>query len=389
MASHRLNEDANAAYMEKVYIILLVLAGFPWMLYEVQADTEILEGVILVETSAPITSAPMEEAPIVELTEETAIPSEPTYENTFILVGEGGDNGDMFRFAAETYQRQYSGEIYEVHSGDEAVTAFQKFIAAHGSIGHLEYFGHGNEIALFMSQIPGENGALYANDPTLNADYIAASIYDLSPGLFSEGAIAKFNGCNVAWGHPHNDSFAEKFANYFNVAVVAPIGPTEFVEDGSDVYLLPTYDVRGFITVESAAVSSTGYSDVHADELYETAVKELTARGFSLDANATEFKPYKAVTYAEAQSFCSFASGSKDLCSFTSNTNENIRNLSALKMLVDAFKVDLPYHEIWYKPYVTWASENNLLTENFTDKVTYTRGEMAQLTWNLMQHFAK
>lgn len=386
--------------MGKVYAILLVLAGSPWMLYEVQAETEILEGKILVDENAVVeeetivesteeTTAPMEDLEVVELTEETVVPAEPTYENTFILVGEGGDSGDMFRLAAETYQHQHSGDIYEVHSGDEAVSAFQSFIATHGAIGHLEYFGHGNEIALFMSQIPGENGALYANDPGLNGNYIAASIYDLSPGIFSEGAIAKFNGCNVAWGHPHNDSFAEKFANHFDVDVIAPIGPTEFVEDGSDVYLLPTYDVRGFITVPPATLNSSGYSDVHTDELYGNAIAELTAHGFSLYAGAGEFKPYKTVTYAEAQTFCAFATGSKDLCTFTSAANENIRNLSALKMLVDGFNVELPTHDIWYKPYVTWASENNLLTENFTDRVTYTRGEMAQLTWNVMQHFGK
>ncbi len=336
------------------------------------------------ETSTPIA----EEIPTVEVTEENVAPEEPTYENTFILVGEGGDSGDMFKLAAETYKRNHNGDIYEVHSGDEAVAAFNSFLAAHGTIGHLEYFGHGNEVALFMSQIPGENGALYANDPSIDAEFIAGSIYDLSSDLFTEGAIAKFNGCNVAWGHPHNDSFAEKFSNHFSVSVVAPIGPTQFVEDGDDVYLLPTYDVRGFITLTPGAASSSGYSDVHTDELYEPAIAELKKRGFALNGESS-FKAYKVITYADAQSFCTFASGSKDLCPFTSAATENIRNLSALKMLVDAFKVDLPYSEVWYKPYLNWASEKNLLTEDFTNRVTYTRGEMAQLTLNIMKQLGK
>lgn len=382
--------------MGKVYAILLLFASSPLMLYQVQAKTEPLEGRTLVDPNPPVelaqetdTTTPVaEEIPVVDVTEETTAPEEPTYENTFILVGEGGDSGDMFNLAAETYKRQHSGDIYEVHSGDEAVTAFKNFVAAHGTIGHLEYFGHGNEVALFMSQIPGENGALYANDPSIDAEFIAGSIYDLSPDLFTEGAIAKFNGCNVALGHPYNDSFAEKFANYFGVNVVAPIGPTQFVEDGDDVYLLPTYDVRGFITLSPGAASSSGYSDVHADELYEPAITELKNRGFSLNGEST-FKAYKVVTYAEAQSFCAFASGNKDLCPFTSTATENIRNLSALKMLVDAFKVELPYSEVWYKPYLNWASEKNLLTENFTNRVTYTRGEMAQLTLNIMKQFTK
>lgn len=377
--------------MGKVYAILLLLASSPLVMYEVQAKTEILEGRILIDPNPPIelaeetenTTPPAEEIPVVEVTEENKAPEEPTYENTFILVGEGGDSGDMFRLAAETYKRQHAGDIYEVHSGDEAVAAFQSFLAAHGSIGHLEYFGHGNEIALFMSQIPGENGALYANDPSLNSSFIAASIYDLSQDIFSEGAIAKFNGCNVAWGHPHNDSFAEKFANYFSVDVTAPIGPTQFVEDGNDVYLLPTYDVRGFITLTPGASSSSGYSDVRADELYEPAIAELKKRGFSLNGEST-FKPYKVITYAEAQSFCAFATGNKELCPFTAAATENIRNLSALKMLVDGFKVQVASSEVWYKPYLNWASEKNVLTENFTNKVTYTRGEMAQLTLNVM-----
>lgn len=377
--------------MGKVYVILLLLASSPFMFYKAAAETKILEGRTLIDPSPEVelaeepaeTTPPAEDIPVVLATAESVAPEELTYENTFILVGEGGDSGDMFRLAAETYQRNHGGEIHEAHSGDEAVAAFQKFLATHPSIGHLQYFGHGNEIALFMSQIPGENGALYANDPALNSNFIAASIYDLQPTIFSEGAIAKFNGCNVAWGHPHNDSFAEKFSNYFDVDVVAPIGPTQFVEDGADVYLLPTYDVRGFITLSPGAASSSGYTDVRVNELYEPAISELKRRGFSLNAEQT-FKAYKAISYAEAQSFCAFATGDKNLCSFTGNATENIRNLSALKMLVDGFKIQVSSHDVWYKPYLTWASGKDLLTENFTNRVTYTRGEMAQLTLNVM-----
>lgn len=383
--------------MGKVYVILLLIAAAPFLSYKMAEQPTEQQGNFTEKESADLevemasesssTENLAEEIPVVEATEESIIPEEPTYENTFILAGEGGDSGNMFTLAAETYKRQHNGEIYEVRSGDEAIAAFNAFVAAHGSIGHLEYFGHGNEIALFTSQIPGENGALYANDPTLNTDYIAASIYSLEPSLFAEGAIAKFNGCNVAWGHPHNDSFAEKFANHFDVQVVAPIGPTEFVEDGEDVYLLPTYDVRGFITIDPAALS-TKYSDVHSGELYEEAIRALSDRGFSLNIENT-FKPYQTINYSEAQTFCSFATGNAEACSFTSDANEKIRNLSALKMLVDGFQISVGSSDVWYKPYVTWASANNLLTEDFTNKVTYTRGEMAQLTWNIMQHTSK
>jgi len=115
-----------------------------------------------------------------------------------IIIGEGGPSGSMFQKAADTYAREKQGERYTVHSGDEFVAAMRDYASKHGPIQHLEYFGHGNSVGLYINQAPNINGALYANDPRVNKDYIAASIYELPKDTFTPGGSVRFNGCNVA-----------------------------------------------------------------------------------------------------------------------------------------------------------------------------------------------
>lgn len=115
-----------------------------------------------------------------------------------IIIGEGGPSGSMFQKAADTYAKTNVSERYTVHSGDEFIAAMRDYTTKHGPIQHLEYFGHGNSVGLYINQAPNINGALYANDPRVNKDYIAASIYELPRETFVPGGSIRFNGCNVA-----------------------------------------------------------------------------------------------------------------------------------------------------------------------------------------------
>jgi hypothetical protein len=104
----------------------------------------------------------------------------------------------MFQRAADTYAKEKQSERFTVHSGDEFIAAMREYVTKHGPIQHLEYFGHGNSVGLYINQAPNINGALYANDPRVDTDYIAASIYELPKETFVSGGSVRFNGCNVA-----------------------------------------------------------------------------------------------------------------------------------------------------------------------------------------------
>lgn len=338
---------------------------------------------------------------------ESGASSSGDSKNILLIIGEGGPSGNMFRKAAETYSRENGGEIFEVHSGDEFVDAIKNFVAKKGTIDHLEYFGHGNEVGLYVNQTPGINGGVYANDPALNKDYLAASIYELSDNIFSKFGWIKFNGCNVANGFPLENSLAQSFANYFDVDTVAPLGPTEFsrspyavdpIENSNyldsdfaeDVYMVTTYSDKNFVVVKPQEASSS-FEDVRVGQSYFEAVEGLVEMGLDLgdeDGEGRKYLPYKNVTYAEAQKFCEIMV--KKLvgkCAVAdSERNYWIRNLKALKMLTDAYGVSLKNTNPWYNSYVWWAKSEGLLTVSFTDKKWFTRGEMAELTWNFINH---
>ena len=187
-------------------------------------------------------------------------------DNILLIVGEGGPSGGLFIKAAETYRREHGGVIYPVDGGDSFVDAMEDFVAKYGAIDHLEYFGHGNSVGLYVNQAPNVNGGLYANDPQLDENYLAASIYQLPADIFSARGDIRFNGCNVAEGFPELPTLAQSFANYFGVKVEAPRGPTEFSKTpdlvdpipdskylGSDfagpVYMVSTYVDKSFVEV--------------------------------------------------------------------------------------------------------------------------------------------
>lgn len=328
-------------------------------------------------------------------------------ENILIIIGEGGPSGGLFIKAAKTYQKKFGGEIYEVKSGDEFVNAMHDFTNKKGKISHLEYFGHGNHIGLFVNQTPNVNGGLYANDPAQNEAYLAASIYELNEDSFKKGGTMQFNGCNIAAGYPTRDSLAQRFANYFNVMVRAPTGPTEFSSKSDsvspipgsnflganfsgDVFMVPSNAEKGFVEVSPQPFSESRFSDVRKGASYAAAVAELEARGLNLNFQENKFLPYKNITYGQAREFCRIAVSDIEKCVVAGLSPEDtIRNLKALKMLADAFAVKVESTSPWHKGYIWWAQSNGLLTEDFTNKKWYTRGEMAELTWNFMEKLEK
>jgi len=326
-------------------------------------------------------------------------------ENILLIAGEGGPSENMFRKTAKTYKRENGGVIYEVHTGEEFNEAIVDFYMKYGLIDHMEYFGHGNHVALFVNQEPGRNASIYANDPRQNEGYVADSIYSIGRDYFSKYGWVKFNGCNVAKGYPEKESFAQNFANYFDIDVVAPQGPTEFssskdkidpilnskylsADFAGDVYMVPTYGDAGFTVVKPQALSRVPYKDVRIGQDFEEAVYELTRRGLYLGDGAESFKPYKNINYAEAVEFCAVAVGDRSLCEMEGFGEEKFfRNLRALQMITDAFGVEVGYSGTWYRPYISYGQREGLLTEEFVNKKWYTRGEMAILTWNFMKKF--
>lgn len=323
--------------------------------------------------------------------------------NILLIAGEGGPSGNMFVKAARTYQKANGGEIYEVRSGDDFIAAIRDFVSKKGKIDHFEYFGHGNEIGLYVNQEANVNGGLYANDPALDKDYSAASIYELPSDVFARYGWIKFNGCNVAKGFPEINSLAQSFANYFDVDVFAPLGPTEFssnpytvepIENSNylnpdfdgDVYMVTTYSDKNFVVVKPQEVSESGFVDVRDGQDYAIAVKELAGAGLDLGVEDSRFLPYKSITYGEAKKFCAVVFGDERKCKIgAGNQDKLMRNLDALKLLVDALGVSLKYTNPWYDSYVWWARNEGLLTRDFTNKKWYTRGEMAELSWNFMK----
>jgi len=325
-------------------------------------------------------------------------------ENILIITGEGGPSGALFVKAAETYQREHGGEIYDVHNGDEFVAAMKDFYSKYGQIDHLEFFGHGNHVGLYVNQAANVNGALYANDPDLNSGYVAASIYEVEPEIFSNNAWIRFNGCNVADGYPQLDTLAQRFANYFEIDVVAPKGPTEFSqtpgiidpfpnsgflepEFSGDIYMVPTYGDKGFVVVKPGEQVTAKFVDVKEGTAFGEAVYELSKRGLDLGYEEDRYWPHRTITYGEARKFCEIAAGDIAKCTVAGNYLEDsrIRNLHALKMLVDAHGIELKNSSPWHASYIFWGNQEGVLTRDFTDKVWYTRAEMAELTWNMIE----
>ena len=344
------------------------------------------------------------EANVVEsdFVEEEAVEA---VDNILIIVGEGGPSGGMFVKAANTFVKENGGDVYEVHNGDEFIAAIRDFVEKKGKINNLVYFGHGNHVGLYVNQAPNVNGALYANDIFQNEDWVAASIFEVPDDIFAKYGWIKFNGCNVADGYPEEDNLAQRFANYFDVDVVAPMGPTEFSTsqdfvapiqnskyldpdfDG-DVYMVPTYVGEGFVVVNPQIFNESGFDDVREGQNFEEAVKELKERGLDLDFVDNKFLPYNNITYAEAKEFCRVAVSDESLCYFPDyEDGDRIRNLAALSILADAYGAPIKSTFPWYDGYIWWANNEGVLTEDFTNKVRYTRSEMAELTWNFIQRF--
>jgi hypothetical protein len=323
-------------------------------------------------------------------------------EKILIIVGEGGPSGKMFIRAAETSRAERGGVIYEVASGDEFISAIKDFFSNYGEIDHLEYFGHGNHVGLYVNQAANVNGGLYVNDPELNEAYLAASIYEVDKDIFSEYGWIKFNGCNVADGYPEEDTLAQRMANYFDVDIVAPMGPTEFskvpyavdpIENSNylapdfsgDVYMVTTYSDQGFVVVRPQEVGESGYLDVRVGHSFQQAVEGLVERGLKLNPSGDEFFPYKNVFYSEAVVFCETVFGRNAGCYVSGyDKDDKIRNLHALQMFVDAYGAEVGYSNPWHSVYISWANERNLLTQNFVNKKWYTRGEMAELAWGFV-----
>ena len=321
-------------------------------------------------------------------------------ERILLIVGEGGPSGSMFIRAAETFRRENGGEIYEVHSGDDFVFAMNDFLKNNEKIDRLEFFGHGNHIALYVNQSPNVHGGIYLNDPRTSANYLAASLYEVSSDAFSEDGMIWFNGCNTADGYPEKETFAQKVANYFDVEVIAPMGPTEFSRTPEvvdpipnsnylapdfqgEVYMVPTYEDKGFVTVEPQERGASPYSDVREGADYYDAVVGLSSDGSLFGGR--EFLPYYNTTYSDAVALCRVVFGEEAVCKISGYEEENmIRNLHVLQMLVDASGEEVGWSSPWSQAYLSWANQRSLLTKEFVMQKWYTRAEAAQLAWNFL-----
>jgi hypothetical protein len=318
-----------------------------------------------------------------------------------IIAGEGGPAKAMVHLAAVTYQKEHGGVLVDVHNGDEFIWAIRQFIQGHGKISNFVYFGHGNQVGLFVNQEPGINGSLYANDPRLNDGYRAASIYELPATVFASGSLATFYGCNIARYAP-KETMASAFANYFHTTVIASTGPTEFSrsKDSVDrypdslslpsnfsgpVYMVPTFPQKGFITVEPSKGGLSGYSDVTENLAAADAIQELSKRGLSLNTSAL-FEPYKVITYADAEKFCITATQNSSACQTNAEDKSAlIRNLDALVLLMNAFHIPVPHTKTPITGYISEAHNRGFLIPDFTHKRWLTRGEIAMLTWNIIK----
>mgnify|MGYP000318106813 CR=1 FL=1 len=320
------------------------------------------------------------------------IPEEIPEERILIVVGEGGVSGDLFSISALTYQREHGGELVEVSNGDEFVEAIERF-SVEGAIDHLEYFGHGNNVALFVNQEPGVNGALYANDPERSRDYVAASIYEVHPSVFSETATVQFNGCNVAEDHESSETFAQDFANHFQVEVTAAQGPTQFssspdaivdfdewrrleLTTEDNVYMLPSYLEEGFVLLVPAALSKAGYVDVYRGTPTTEAIDWLYEQGVDF---GEYFRPYETASADDLVQVCGQMNLDCDLESISGKQ----KTLMGLKIIVDAYGQSPGVSNPWYEAYVSKALNESLLPDGFTDQLWMTRSDLAYLVFNL------
>jgi hypothetical protein len=290
---------------------------------------------------------------------------------------------------------------FTVHSGDEFVAALREYVWNYGPVEHLEYFWHGNSAGLYINQAPNINGALYANDPRVNEDYIAASIYELPPDTFAKNGTIRFNGCNVAEGHLENKpNLAQHFANYFGITAEAPLGPTEFSSlhnqikrypggntlDGNfsgPVYLVPTDPERGFITVKPQTPLAS-FSDIYEGSHIADEVAELVKRGWSLEKMGwTKADLQKNITYADLLALCLFLNPESPECTKmrSHNQDEMARNLTTLGLVYDVIGIPVSQKKTspWYQKYINYGLEHDLLTDDFIHRKWYTRGELLEL----------
>jgi len=324
-----------------------------------------------------------------------------------IIIGEGGPSGSLFEKAADTYEKTTPWERYTVHSGDEFIAAMRDYVTEHGPIQHLEYFGHGNSVGLYINQAPNINGALYANDSRVNKDYIAASIYEMPRETFTPGGSIRFNGCNVAEWHRENTSnLAQNFSNYFQITADAPLGPTEFsqVPDkikpyynsgslGKDfngpVYLVPTDPERGFVLLQPQTLLNT-YTDIYENTKLGDSVKILETKGWTPEKMGwtRSLEPWKNVTYWELLAMCHLFSETSSACTkITKNPPEvMVRNLLVLSTLIDVswLPITTKTTRPWSQKYISYGMETNILTNDFIYKKWYTRAELLELAGNII-----
>ncbi len=319
-----------------------------------------------------------------------------------IISGEGGPSSALVRMAARTYQAEHGGVLAEVNTGDAFIAAVRNFVRDNGQVSTFVYFGHGNEVGLFVNQAPGVHGSIYANDPRLAADYSAASIYELSSALFAPSARAIFYGCNIARNHPA-ETFASAFANYFHATVVAATGPTEFSRkpDATDthayfsylpggysgpVYMVPTDPAHGFLEVAPSPGGIGGYADVTENLQAAAAIERLAGYGLSVGSDGL-FQPYLAVTYQTAQSFCEVTTIVSELCRPTvKDPSAPMRNLEALALLMDAKNIAVRKTPGSHLGYIQAAQRLDILTPGFVNRRWITRAEMAELTVRVMDN---
>lgn len=158
------------------------------------------------------------------------------------------------------------------------------------------------------------------------------------------------------------------------------------------------------------------FIDVPVDSPYDAAIRRLNDLKIIGGYPDGTFKPGNSINRAEFMKIVVGASGyvvsgkncfpdvktewfSAYVCTGANNNivkgypdgmfrpSQNINVVEALKMILNAFRVELPLAQgAWYEPYVDYAKAHNLFLDSFVDNTKYiTREEMAELIYRIMQ----
>lgn len=314
-----------------------------------------------------------------------------------IIYGQGGPSMYLFERAAKTYQREHGGEVYKVIDGDEFIAAFLDFYKRHGALKEFVYFGHGNHLALFVNQEPGVHGSVYTNDARTHTDYRSSSIFQLPSDTFAPTGIVQFYGCNIADGFEYRSTFAQQFADYFNVEVRAPTGPTEFTKTphikdpftgstelrlhaDAPVYMVPSYANQGFKRFNPQPIGRTQFTDVPSGTPTEAAITGLMAANIFPPSVATIFAPYNSPTIEELKTYCQVTKYNCAFLDYKANTElaSTVDVLYIAALFADPL---LRRHSLSAQSSIAYLRTLGIITKDDLYKQRLTNARFIELLW--------